>query len=179
MVGLLKVVDIFYLGRYSQKMQTFLVDTDYSKTASALDNKRLNKQALEAWQIMMTNLRLDPQGEFREPKGWRNHPAAKMWAGHEVELLKYIEAMTTEWVSRGYKTTILDKAKATIEVARKQGLLEDEGRPQWMGTITFMDLTSSHRLALLAKNYQWYSQFNWPEDPGYEPTEYEYVWGQG
>ena len=159
-------------------MQTFLVDSDYSKTASALDNKRLNKQALEAWQIMLVNLKLDPQGDFRQPKGWTNHPAVKMWTGHEAELLRYIEAMTTEWVSRGYKTTILDKAKATIEVARTRGLLESESRPRWMDTITFMDLTSSHRLALLVKNYQWYSQFGWAEDPGYEPTDYKYVWSQ-
>jgi hypothetical protein len=89
-------------------MQTFIThaDTNFSLTAQELDNKRLNKQALEAWQIMMTNLKLDPEGNHREPKGWYNHPAVKLWRGHESVLFEYICAMTMEWVRRGFKTTI-------------------------------------------------------------------------
>jgi hypothetical protein len=158
-------------------MQTFLIHNDYTETAKSLDNKRLNKQALEAWQIMLVNLKLDPQGNFRQPKGWTNHPATRMWSGYEEELHSYIQAMTQEWVRRGYKTTIADKATATLDVAYKHGLVEKNGKPSWMQKIVFEDLKSSHRLALLVKNYDWYSQFNWPEDPGHQPETYEYVWG--
>ena len=41
-------------------MQTFLPVPSFTETAQVLDKQRLNKQALEAWQIMMTNLKLDP-----------------------------------------------------------------------------------------------------------------------
>lgn len=159
-------------------MQTFLPSTDYAETAHVLDNKRLNKNALEAWQLMLVNLKLDPEGNFREPKGWSRHPAALMWKGHEGNLLTYIEAMTSEWITRGYKTTIFDKAKKTLDSALRLNLPFSLDKPRWMKTLSVLDVTSSHRLALLVKNYQWYSQFGWPEDPGYEPTEYEYVWGQ-
>jgi ATP-dependent exoDNAse (exonuclease V) beta subunit len=97
-------------------MQTFLTQPylDFGLSARELDRQRLNKQALEAWQIMMTNLKMDPFGNYREPRGWRNHPAVVMWRGYEVTLFNYIKAMTDEWTYRGYKTTILDKARTTI-----------------------------------------------------------------
>lgn len=57
-------------------MQTFLPHTDsFEHIAQELDNKRLNKQVLEAWQLMLVLTSLDPRGEHRDPKGWRNHPA--------------------------------------------------------------------------------------------------------
>jgi len=161
-------------------MQTFLPYADYSATAAVLDNQRLNKQALEAWQIMMTLLALDPAGDYREPKGWRNHPAVKLWRGHESALLDYTGAMVAEWVSRGYKSTIYDKAQATYEVAMLRGLVNDNQpaeQPEWANDPSFLDrFTSSHRTALLAKNYEWYKQFNWPEDTGVAPETYEYIW---
>lgn len=162
-------------------MQTFLTHptTDFSQTAVTLDNKRLNKNALEAWQIMMTNLQLDPQGNFRQPKGWYNHPATKMWRGHEITLLRYIQAMAEEWVARGFKTTILDKARATVERALELGLIESATQPTWMQDHDhFERIAESHRKALLVKNYEWYSQFNWREDTGAPEADYEYVWGE-
>lgn len=161
-------------------MQTFMPYQDFAKVASVLDNQRLNKQALEGWQIMMSNLALDPEGNRREPKGWRNHPAVKMWRGHENALLDYIGAMVYEWKSRGYKSTIYDKAERTYEQALTLNLVRDEqptALPAWMSNEPLLaDITSSHRLALLCKNYAWYSQFGWEEDTGVAPTSYEYTW---
>lgn len=164
-------------------MQTFLPYADFTATAAVLDNQRLNKQALEAWQIMMTLLALDPAGDYREPKGWRNHPAVLLWRGHESALLDYTGAMVTEWVSRGYKSTIYDKAQRTYEVAMLRGLVDDNQpaeQPDWAYDDAFMSqFTSSHRTALLVKRYDWYKQFGWPEDTGVAPTEYEYIWKAG
>jgi hypothetical protein len=161
-------------------MQTFLplATTNYSDVAKTLDNKRLNKQALEGWQILMNLLELDPSGEFRRSKGWSNHPAVKMWVGSELELYKYVLAMVDEWKSRGFKSTIGDKATGTIVVAHENALLDETApTPDWMNdTDYFESVASSHRQALLVKDYAWYSQFNWPEDTGVEPTEYNYVW---
>jgi hypothetical protein len=160
-------------------MQTFVPVTEsFDAIAKVLDNKRLNKQALEGWQILMNLLQLDPQGEHRVSKGWSNHPAVKMWRGHEMALYLYIQAMVAEWKRRGYKSTIGDKAGNTIKVALKLGLLsETASNPEWVSSQnTFSTIASSHRLALLNKDYEWYSQFDWPEDSGVRPDSYEYVW---
>jgi hypothetical protein len=160
-------------------MQTFVPVTDsFDDIAKVLDNKRLNKQALEGWQILMNLLQLDPQGDHRVSKGWSNHPAVKMWRGHETALYLYVQAMVKEWKRRGYKSTIDDKARATMIVALKLGLLPPTAsNPIWISsTKTFSEIASSHRLALLNKDYEWYSQFGWPEDTGSRPETYEYVW---
>ena len=160
-------------------MQTFVpVITSFDDIAKVLDNKRLNKQALEGWQILMTLLELDPQGEHRVPRGWVNHPAVRMWRGHEMALYLYIEAMVTEWKRRGYKSTIGDKAKATILKAMELGILNEYStNPEWLSNLnTFKEVAASHRMALLNKDYEWYSQFGWEEDRGTRPESYEYIW---
>jgi hypothetical protein len=162
-----------------QLVQTFVPLTDsFTSTAKVLDRQRLNKQALEGWQILMTLLELDPQGNHRAPKGWVNHPAVKMWRGHEMALYLYIEEMVAEWKRRGYKSTIGDKAKATIMRALELGLLDQaSSNPYWISNMdVFKSVAASHRTALLSKNYEWYSQFGWDEDPGFRPETYEYIW---
>lgn len=160
-------------------MQTFIpvATLHYDKMAQYLDNKRLNKQALEGWQILMTLLELDPQGNDRKPKGWVNHPAVKMWRGHEYQLYKYVMAMTQEWKERGFKTTIDTKATDTLNVAINKGKLPMiNERPQWMTKWSlFEEIAASHRVALLAKEYNHYHQFNWEEDKG-QPDTYDYIW---
>jgi hypothetical protein len=160
-------------------MQTFVpLTSTATDIAKVLDNKRLNKQALEGWQILMTLLELDPQGNHRVPKGWYNHPAVKMWRGHEMALFMYIYAMVEEWKSRGYKSTIATKAWGTVQVAMERKLITDEiTAPAWLEDKNlFEQIASSHRLALLNKDYEWYSQFGWPEDTGARPDTYEYIW---
>lgn len=160
-------------------MQTFVpVTSSFEDIAKVLDRQRLNKQALEGWQILMTLLELDPQGNHRAPKGWVNHPAVKMWRGHEMALYLYIEAMVAEWKRRGYKSTIGDKAKATILTAISKGIIDGSSlNPEWLSDFsTFNKIAASHRLALLNKNYEWYSQFEWPEDSGTRPETYDYIW---
>lgn len=156
-------------------MQTFIpiATTDFQAIAKTLDNKRLNKQALEAWQILMTLWELDPQGNTRIPKGWVNHPAVKMWRGYEIALFLYITEMVTEWQRRGFKSTIAEKAACTVQAAMQKCKPIQLVFPSW---INDEQLASTHRLALLTKDYEWYSQFGWPEDTGVAPTEYEYKW---
>lgn len=161
-------------------MQTFIpiATTDYSEIAKTLDNRRLNKQALEGWQILMTLLELDPQGNHRIPKGWANHPAVKMWRGHESALYMYVLEMVEEWTARGFKSTIGEKATRTMQVAWENVLTPVEPTvPEWMSDTKQLEVVAStHRQALLVKEYEWYSQFDWPEDTGVAPKEYTYVW---
>lgn len=160
-------------------MQTFVPLFGSADTAQVLDRARLNKQALEGWQILMNLVQLDPQGNHRVSKGWSNHPAVKMWRGHEGALVSYILKMVLEWEKRGYKSTIGQKTLQTyIQAVRLGRITRDNHKlPDWMKDSTvFEPIASSHRLALLNKDYEWYSQFGWAEDPGYRPESYEYIW---
>lgn len=160
-------------------MQTFVPLTGSTEIARVLDRSRLNKQALEGWQILMNLVELDPQGNHRTPKGWSNHPAVKMWRGHEGALTKYIIAMVLEWERRGYKSTIGQKALTTYFQALRSGKLKEgnDRNPPWMeDKEQYAQIASSHRMALLTKDYEWYSQFGWEEDTGAQPIEYDYIW---
>jgi hypothetical protein len=159
-------------------MQTFVPLIGSADTAKVLDRARLNKQALEGWQILMTLTELDPQGNHRTPKGWVNHPAVKMWRGYEGALTLYILSMVREWERRGYKSTIALKAVSTYIQAVKLGKAKHSTQlPPWMKDRKYFgEIASSHRMALLSKDYEWYSQFGWPEDSGVRPDSYDYIW---
>ena len=79
-------------------MQTFLPQKDFNVSAHMLDNKRLNKQILEGYQILNVLSGRSKTG------GWRNHPAVLMWRGYERGLWDYIQAMIAEAKFRGIKT---------------------------------------------------------------------------
>lgn len=161
-------------------MQTFfpIPVSSYKEQARVLDNKRLNKQALEAWQIMMVSLEVDPEGNYRSPKGWRNHPAVAMWRGYEYALYEYLVAMVEEWRRRGFKSTIDVKAKATLDAIALRGLvLQDHTPPPWIrNTEKLSEISKTHRIALLVKDYDHYKQFGWEEDSGEPPESYSYIW---
>jgi hypothetical protein len=153
-------------------VQTFLPYQDYIKSASSLDNLRLNKQTVEVKQIY--NALTNPQA-----KGWKNHPATIMWAGYEVSLIIYGWQMCREWIERGFKTKLMNEF-SDILVAHKAS---DVIHPPWLGDER---VHSSHRMSLLSKKYDWYSQFNWPEtdtvlnwyvgNSWSDPAPYEYFW---
>jgi hypothetical protein len=138
-------------------MQTFLPFEDFALSAEVLDYKRLGKQRVETMQILQTL--------SGASKGWQNHPAVKMWRGHESVLLDYQFAIISEWINRGYKDNVCwDKSVAayvSMNVAHKTS-------PDWLGNKAFH---SSHRSNLLQKKPEWYSQFGWSELPGAS-----YVW---
>jgi hypothetical protein len=133
-------------------MQTFLPYSSFAASAKVLDRQRLGKQRVEVLQLL--------RALAGETKGWRNHPAAKMWAGHESALVDYGIAVCQEWLARGYKDTCLGKIEAF-----KQGR---SSRPEWLGDATFH---ASHRSNLLRKDAEWYGQFGWEES-----DDLPYVW---
>jgi len=137
-------------------MQTFLPLSNFSETARCLDFKRLGKQRVEAWQILQA---------LENPKyGWQNHPAKKMWEGHNRLLCLYGLAICDEWISRMFRDSL--RVKFYSELVRLDDLWFDgkysEKYPEWLGE---EKLHSSHRAALLAKNYNYYKQFKWSEEP--------------
>ena len=139
-------------------MQTFLPVRDFEKSAKYLDMKRLGKQRVEAYQLLL--LMLD-----KNKKGWRNHPAFKMWDGYDVALIHYGLAMCNEWVSRGYKDTLTKKFEDILITLLIDG---NPYYPPWLGR---EDFHASHRSNLLRKNPEWYSKFGWVES-----SDLPYVW---
>jgi hypothetical protein len=160
-------------------MQTFIPQTDsFERIARELDSKRLHKQTLEGWQVLLALTELNPAGEHRKPKGWVNHPVAHMWRGHEKLLVSYLAATYFEWKKRGYKSSMLPKIYGTYDRALELGRIQDTMTvPGWIADRDKFELVAkTHRIALLRKDYSWYSQFKWPEDTGTRPPHYQYLW---
>jgi Pyrimidine dimer DNA glycosylase len=134
-------------------VNTFLPFPDYDKTAESLDYRRLGKQRVEALQILKVNLGLT--------QGWKNHPAAVMWRGHEGALFKYLVAICKRWTSLGYKDTVLEKATEIVVQADLDP--ESYSKPKWLGNRRFH---KSHQSNLKRKDPVHY-QFNVPDDLPY------------
>lgn len=126
-------------------MQTFLPYPNIEQSLRCLDNRRLGKQRVESSQILNT-LR-------RRNGAWYNHPAVKMWKGHEEVLIKYYNASLFIWHERGFKNV-------------KLAFLSEKGGyvtyPEWWGDKSFH---ASHRSNLLRKDPKWYGKFDWKESP--------------
>jgi len=133
-------------------MQTFLPHKNFAKTASVLDNKRLNKQILECYQVLNVLSNKDPKA------AWRNHPAVKMWRNYEFGLYNYVQAMIVEANSRGIKT---DKnAENILNLRYRFGLEWSMGNPDWMSDKRLMKrVTTTHKANLFKKEPESYPQF--------------------
>jgi hypothetical protein len=136
-------------------MQTFLPLSDFAGSARILDDARLGKQRVEAYQIIRT---LDGV-----TKGWRNHPAVRMWRGYEAALIEYTLVVCDEWDARGYADTVRGKLEAHLRETGGPILL-----PPWLG---HEPLHASHRSNLLRKDAAYYGQFGWRE-----PPDLPYLW---
>ena len=131
-------------------MQTFLPYEHFEASAKCLDRQRLGKQRVEVYQILRALRGIT--------KGWRNHPATKMWAGHEDALVEYGLWCCAEWARRGYVDNLAPKIRALASDLYEKA---DRSYPEWLG----MDaLHSSHRAALLRKDPEHYGQFGWTDD---------------
>jgi hypothetical protein len=153
-------------------MQTFLPYPSFSESARVLDSKRLNKQILEATQILRILARL----RKGEKPGYMHHPAVKAWAGCEWTLFKYIGDCCRLWFWRNnperlHKCYI--QAFDIIGDVGKMYVLRHPGDPRdlyidkkavpcWLGNPA---VHSAHRARLLAKDPEHYGQFGWTEEP--------------
>ena len=123
-------------------MQTFLPYDDYKFSAQCLDNQRVGKQRVEAWQI------LNALG--RKTGGWINHPATVMWRGHEQALIHYGMVMCGEWEERGFEDNMFVRFQARFD-----GRF-DYQQPWWIGYEAFH---ISHRSNLYRKDPIHYAEF--------------------
>ena len=139
-------------------VNTFLPWPDMQRTAKSLDDKRLGKQRVEALQILRANLGLTV--------GWRNHPAAVMWRGHEGYLYMYTNAICMEWRQRGFE----DNVQARLQEIYADHDLQGWDPPWWWGDDV---IHKSHRSNLKRKDPVWYRfrvrkdlPYQWPTPVG-------------
>lgn len=151
-------------------MQTFLPYNNFVDSARCLDYRRLGKQRVECKQILQA-LGVPVGGPLRDkPSSWRNHPATRMWEGHEYSLCVYAIAICDEWRRRGYRDTLQEQFYDAANTLLRLGK-DESGRPEWLGCEEFH---SSHRSNLLRKLPEHYARFGWSE-----PDNLEYVWPVG
>lgn len=153
-------------------MQTFLPFKSFTETAQVLDNKRLNKQILECYQILNVLSNDDPHA------GWRNHPAVKMWRGHEWGLYNYAMAMVKEADERGIKTE--NNVRNLKELSERMYQYWGVDNPKWMNNEKVMArVTTTHKANLYRKDPQFYFEFATAEtSPSNEPCcdRCQYYW---
>ena len=136
-------------------VNTFLPYADFKQVAKSLDNQRLGKQRVEAFQILRANLGIT--------QGWRNHPASVMWRGHEGKLAAYTVAMCDEWVKRGFQ----DNTKEQVLELVKRFKLSPVSKPWWLGAEKFHESHQSNLKRKLPEHYA----FDVAEDLPYQwPT---------
>lgn len=119
-------------------MVVTFVTSSRESSVNKLDDRRLNKQRIEANQILKT-----VQGKS---EGWSNHPAVKMWVGHAEALKVYINWCIRAWRGRG-KNCKLDEYDV------------DEESVDWPWWFTWKQLHLSHKCSLLRKNPEHYEQY--------------------
>ncbi len=139
-------------------MQTFMPEPTFSRSLVVLDRQRLGKQRVEAKQLL--------RALNGETKGWVNHPATRMWRGHEGALAVYGEMTCLLWRSRGYQDSLLPYF---LEMQRQHA--DTLALPGWMGDA---DFHRSHRSNLIRKDQAFYG----PRWPGV-PDDLPYIWPQG
>jgi len=146
-------------------MQTFLPYKNLIKSVTCLDYRRLGKQRVEAYGIigLLSDFTLTPtlsdKAKLYLSKRYKNHPAVKLWTDNIKELIAYYNLCVITWKNRGYKNNMPFIA------------------PNWnIKSLSFSPaLYSSHRSNLLRKDYNFYSQYKWPEMK-LDYKNIKYVW---
>lgn len=146
-------------------MQTFAPYVDMQRTVRTLDYRRLGKQRVEAKQILQI-LRNETT-----TKGWRSHPAVKMWTGYEGGLAAYGYMICEEWIRRGYKDSLLPYFGARLYCVEHAPIFVSTEWPEWWGNAKFH---RSHRSNLLRKDPIYYGKM-FKREKSLVPT-LDYIW---
>lgn len=145
-------------------MQTFMPFDTFRKSVECLDYRRLGKQRVEAYQILLAlkypwavQVWVDKNPGKTFKPNYQNHPCTIMWRGYSDALATYMNCTILEWKKRGYKNTMplmMEDVKVVY--------------PWWMGNVAFH---RSHRSKLLSKDWDHYAEY-WPK----ERDDLPYLW---
>lgn len=140
-------------------MQTFLPNPDFYESGLLLDNRRLFNQINEGMIIFRSLVGLT--SDWKDPDAWSNHAAVKMWRGHETALASYILNICQVAQMRQIGVNG-DTVSRTVKFLDAYLSRRTVNYPCWLGDER---LHSSHRAALLSKDFEYYSKFGWAESP--------------
>lgn len=126
-------------------MQTFLPYSDFGKSARVLDNKRLNKQIIECFQILkaITN----------PTYGWQNHPIVNMWRGYPLTLSEYMLVLDDEYYLRTNKQ---HRSALEFYIISAEHAKIEENNPPWIG---YKPFHYSHKMNLIRKDSIYLAKF--------------------
>lgn len=159
-------------------VNTFVVKEDLVENARYLDGNRLNKQRIEAKEIIDILESLD-MGIIPEKKGWMYHPATKMWRGYTNALKVYYNSILREFERRytGNKMSYYDIDESLYYINKYMGNgyferpFTEYSFPPWF---SFPPFILSHRASLIRKDPNYYSKFDTHEVKPY--LNYGYLW---
>jgi hypothetical protein len=135
-------------------VNTFVTSSRPSAVA-LLDDRRLNKQRVEACQILDTIT--------GKSSGWKNHPAVRMWKGYSDALRVYINYCIRAWLARG-KNCKLEEFDV------------DEDTVEWPWWFSWKELHLSHKCSLLRKDPNYYSSIFVLTTTQQLWLDYGYIW---
>jgi len=166
-------------------MQIFLPFANFRKSLECLDNKRLGKQRVEAFQVYMLLTR-----DAASNSHWLRHPVLKMWRGYELALRHYIIECCSVWITRKTKdgSRFFSNAKMdeNIETYKIRLSAQEQKRmqlPPFIGLDRFHDSHKAmlfHKGKLRSESTNHYEQFHdyahitgyyWPVPPDATSTD--------
>lgn len=145
-------------------MQVFVPDPDFRTSVQALDARRLFKQLVEAYQLLLL-LHGVPKPDGSARKAWSSHPATVQWRPWPGALARYAQEALRECESRGIRTEAM---RRNLEPFPLEG-----PNPAWLGDDR---IHCSHRARLLQKDFEHYRQLGWSETNDPELAKREYLW---
>lgn len=124
-------------------MQVFVPFSNFDQSVRCLDNARLNKQILEATQLL--DIMFDVPTKTGKPRtGWLNHPALIAWKNNPGALIQYTTAAIQEATLRGFNTST-----AVAKINSYPAC--DTKLPVWWGD---EKIHHSHQARLLQKGWE-------------------------
>ncbi len=147
-------------------MQVFVPFADFTQSVQVLDRSRLQKQVLECHQILGAILGWPTQGG-KIRTGYLHHAAVVGWRYHPRALAQYALCAVAEMEARGYRRSCYHDDFCQVLGTGSPEL------PPWIGDEA---VHSSHRARLLQKDFDYYSQFDWPETLAEDLTTRQYQW---
>lgn len=158
-------------------MVVTFIFTSLESTCNLLDRKRLNKQKIEAKEILEAGLRTEG--------GWVNHPAVHMWRGYSNGLKYYFNCIVEACIRRGFNNTLelYEFTQQQIDGIEYQSVNDylENGIPEASNKIimpwwfTWMPLLYSHRCSLLRKDPEYYGKI-FSSDCMSDYVDKGYIW---
>lgn len=158
-------------------MQTFLTSTDPDpqtaivQTFEMLDQQRLGKQRVEAYQILLSYEEQTKKQPLKY-QGWNGLPAVRMWAGHLPALCVYGIINCMVWRRHGHSDSLL----AEFQKRRRVYLANDPDAVQWPWWFGHCSMVRTHQTKLYHKNSPKWVDYHQRTAPKHHVMKLPYLW---